>query len=72
MLQIRDLDLESKYVVTNNAGLILIYTTSGYLATVVNSFTPTLNPNLRLNVGGDPGTRKPKPYIFHHVRRYRH
>jgi hypothetical protein len=23
-----------------------------------------------LNVGGDPGTRKSNPRIFHHVRRY--
>jgi hypothetical protein len=71
MLQIRELDLDSKHVVTNNVGLILIYTTNGYLATIVNSFTPTLDPNLRLNVGGDPGTRNNKtPRIFHHVRRY--
>jgi len=72
MLQIRELELESKHVVTNNVGLILIYTTNGYLATIVNSFTPTLNPNLRLNVGGDPRTRKSNPRIFHHVRRYQY
>jgi hypothetical protein len=73
MLQIRELELESKHVVTNNAGLILIYTTNGGLALYINAFTKNINPNLRLNVGGDPGTRNNKtPRIFHHVRRYQH
>ena len=59
------------YMVTNNEGLCLVRTTDGYLATVVNAFTKNINPNLRLNVGGDPGTKNTdKPRIFHHVRRY--
>jgi hypothetical protein len=61
------------YMVTNNQGLCLIRTTDGYIATVINSLTKNINPNLRINVGGDPGTRNNKPpRIFHHVRRYRH
>ena len=59
------------YMVTNNEGLCLIRTTDGYIATVINSITKNINPDLRLNVGGDPGTRNNlTPRIFHHVRRY--
>lgn len=58
------------YMVTNNQGLCLIRTTNSYIATVVNSLTKNIDPDLRLNVGGDPGTRKEQPRIFHHVRRY--
>jgi hypothetical protein len=60
------------YMVTNNQGLCLIRTTDGYIATVINSVTKNINPDLRLNVGGDPGTRKANPFIFHHVRRYQY
>lgn len=59
-------------MVTNNEGLCLIRTTDGYIAAVINSITKHINPDLRINVGGDPGTRKPNPRIFHHVRRYRY
>lgn len=59
------------YMVTNNQGLCLIRTTDGYTATVINNLTKNINPDLRMNVGGDPGTRNNKnPRIFHHVRRY--
>lgn len=61
------------YMVTNNQGLCLIRTTDGYIAMVLNSISKNIDPNLRLNVGGDPGTRNNKtPRIFHHVRRYRY
>ena len=72
MLQVRELDDEEWFVVKNSAGLILIYTTSGSIAHFVNQFTPGLDPNLRLTVGGDPGTRKAdkNQKVFHHVRRY--
>ena len=59
------------YMVTNNEGLCLIRTTNGGMALYINAFTRNLNPELRVNVGGDPGTRNPQPRIFHHVRRYR-
>ena len=60
------------YMVTNNQGLCLIRTTNGYIALVINALSKNLNPDLRLNVGGDPGTKNTKtPRIFHHVRRYR-
>ena len=59
------------YMVTNNQGLCLIRTTNGYIALVINALSKNLNPDLRLNVGGDPGTKNTKtPRIFHHVRRY--
>lgn len=61
----------SMYMVTNNEGLCLIRTTNGGLALYVNAFTKQINPNLRLTVGGDPGTRNTaRPRIFHHVSRY--
>jgi len=60
------------YMVTNNEGLCLIRTTNGGMALYINAFTKNISPNLRVNVGGDPGTRNNKsPRIFHHVRRYR-
>ena len=59
------------YTVCNNQGLCLIRTTNGYLARVVDACTKKINPNLRLNVGGDPGTKNnPRPRIFHHIKRY--
>ena len=62
------------YMVTNNEGLCLIRTTNGGIALYVNAFTKNISPDLRVNVGGDPGTRKntENPRIFHHVRRYRY
>jgi hypothetical protein len=60
------------YMVTNNQGLCLIRTTNGGIAHYVNAFTKRINPKLRLNVGGDSGTKNnPQPRIFHHMRRYR-
>ena len=63
---------QTYYMVTNTQGLCLIRTTNSGIAQYVNAFTPRLNPWLRLNVGGDSGTKNTKqPRIFHHVRRYR-
>mgnify|MGYP006269969589 CR=1 FL=1 len=61
-------------MVTNEQGLCLIRTTDGYIAQFINSFTKGINPNLRLTIGGDPGTRRkdPKNPIFHHVRKIRY
>ena len=60
------------YMVCNNQGLCLIRTTDNQIAYFVESLTKGLDPYMRLNVGGDPGTRKQNPKIFHHVRRFRH
>ena len=59
------------YMVCNDQGLCLIRTTNGAIATFVHKHSKGIDPNLRLTVGGDPGTKKsgPKP-IFHHIRRY--
>lgn len=63
---------QTYYMVTNTQGLCLIRTTNSGIAQYVNAFTLKINPMLRLNVGGDPGTKNTKqPRIFHHVRRYR-
>ena len=72
MLITRTIDGEDWHIVTNNQGAILIYTTDGAIAHFVNNFTPKLDPNLRLTVGGDPGTRRRENNpVFHHIRRYR-
>ena len=62
---------QTHYMVTNNQGLCLIRTTNSGIAYYVNAFTKRINPNLRLNIQGDPGTRNTlTPRIFHHVRRW--
>jgi hypothetical protein len=60
------------YMVCNDQGLCLIVTTDNAIANFVNKHSKNLDHNLRLNVGGDPGTRKSNPKIFHHIRKYRH
>ena len=73
MLYVDDDNGISIYTVTNNEGLCLIRTTNGGMALYVNAFTKNIDPGLRLNVGGDPGTKNNStPRIFHHVRRYRY
>lgn len=73
MLQVTELDQQQYYTVKNDAGLILIYTTSSAIAYFVDKHTPGLDPNFRLNVGGDPGVKKHRPQnpIFHHLRQSR-
>ena len=59
------------YMVCNDAGLCLIRTTNGAIAWYVHTKSLGVDPNLRLSVGGDPGTRQARRPVFHHVRRYR-
>ena len=60
-------------MVTNDQGLCLICTTDEYIAQFVNTLSKGLPPNMRLSVGGDPGTRRKDPNnpIFHHLRKRR-
>jgi hypothetical protein len=57
------------YIVCNDAGLCLIRTTSSAIAYFVEQHTKGTSVHLRLNVGGDPGTRKDR-HIWQHVRRF--
>jgi len=59
---------ETHYMVCNDQGLCLIRTTSSAIAAFVNAHSGNIDPNLRLNIGGDPGTRKER-YIWHYIRR---
>ena len=72
MLRVKETHDVTYYIVSNNQGTILIYTTSSAIAYFVETHTHNLDPNLRLNVGGDPGTRRTNLHhpIFHHIRRY--
>ena len=73
MLYVTNDDGLPMYMVINNEGLCLIRTTNGGIALYVNAFTKNISPDLRLNVGGDSGTKNAiSPRIFHHVRRYRY
>jgi len=58
------------YTVCNDQGTCLIRTTNGAIARFVHEHSKGINPNLRLTVGGDPGTRQKEKPIFHHIRRY--
>jgi hypothetical protein len=58
------------YMVCNDAGTCLIFTTNGYMAQYIHLLSKGVDLNLRLTIGGDPGTRKGTAPIFHHVRRY--
>jgi hypothetical protein len=58
------------YTVCNDAGQCLIHTTDAYMARVVHLLSRGVDTNLRLTVGGDPGTRQARYPVFHHVRRY--
>ena len=72
MLHVTEYEGVPIYIVTNNEGLCLIRTTNSAIASYINAFTKNINPNLRVNVGGDPNTKNTlNPRIFHHVRRYR-
>jgi hypothetical protein len=56
-------------MVTNDQGLCLIRTTSSAIANFVDSHSRGIDPNLRLCLGGDPGTRKNKSPIWTFVRK---
>lgn len=57
------------YMVCNDQGGCLIRTTSRAIAHFVNAHSKGIDPNLRLTVGGDPGTRLAHHPIFHHIRK---
>lgn len=59
-----------RYMVTNDQGQCLIFTSNGAIATFVDKHSQGIDPNLRLTVGGDPGSRQAKRPLFHHIRQY--
>lgn len=58
------------YMVTNDQGLCLIRTTDGAIADFVDKHSKGVNPDLRLMVGGDYGSRVTNPPIWKHIRRF--
>lgn len=58
------------YMVCNDQGNCLIRTTSRRIAHFVNVHSKGISSDLRLTVGGDPGTKQTRTPIFHHIRRY--
>jgi hypothetical protein len=58
------------YMVCNDQGLCLIRTTSSKIAHFVNRYSKGISSDLRLTVGGDPGTKQARYPIFHHIRKY--
>lgn len=69
MLIIRKFDGITQYVVCNDAGDCLIVTTSSKIANFIEKNVKGVNSELRLNVGGDPGTKVEKK-LWHHIKRY--
>jgi hypothetical protein len=69
MLFVRYFDDVAQYVVCNEAGDCLIVTSSSAIAEFVESHIKGVPRELRLNVGGDPGT-KTEHKLWHHVRKY--
>lgn len=70
MLIVRQFDGITQYVVCNEGGDCLIVTTSSKIADFVERHVRGISPELRLNIGGDPGTKKEKK-LWHHIKRYR-
>jgi hypothetical protein len=58
------------YMVCNDQGSCLIRTTSSNIANFVHRHSKGIDSDLRLTVGGDPGTKQAKKPLFHHIRRY--
>ena len=59
-----------RYMVTNDQGLCLIYTTSRAIAHFVDQHSRGIPPGTYLVVGGDPKSRRRENRpIFHHVKR---
>ena len=58
------------YMVTNDYNECLIRTTNRGLAYFVDKHSRGLKQGMFLLVGGDPGSRKTRRPIFHHIRRY--
>ena len=60
----------SKWMVVNNQGLCLVSTTDGRLAKFVEYHVRQgVAAELRLLIGGDPGSANTATPIWHHVRR---
>lgn len=60
----------NRYMVTNDQGSCLIFTTNGQIANYVEQHSYGIDPGLRLCVGGDPGSRRAQRPLFHHIRQY--
>jgi hypothetical protein len=58
-----------QYVVCNEAGDCLIVTTSSKIANFIERNVKGVPSSLRLNIGGDPGTKTERK-LWHHVRKY--
>lgn len=69
MLLIREFDGLRQYIVCNEAGDCLIVTTSSKIANFIERNVKGVSPDLRLNIGGDPGTKVEKK-LWHHIKRY--
>jgi hypothetical protein len=69
MLIVRQFDGITQYVVCNEAGDCLIVTTSSKIAEFIERNIKGVPRELRLNVGGDPGTKVEKK-LWHHIKRY--
>lgn len=69
MLIVREFDGIVQYVVCNEAGDCLIVTTSSKIANFVERNVKGVSPDLRLNIGGDFGTKIEKK-LWHHIKRY--
>lgn len=69
MISIGKSGLTTMYTVTNAEGLLLIYTSDSRMAHFVNKHSTGVSPDLRLRVGGDPGTKVPNS-IWNHVRQF--
>lgn len=69
MLFIREFDGITQYVVCNEDGKCLIVTTSSKIAMFVERNVKGIPNDLRLNIGGDPGTKVEKK-LWHHIKRY--
>lgn len=61
MLTVRDIDQTSHYLVANDYGDILLYTTSGYIAGYVAQQCAGIPRGLFLTVGGDRHTHPQAP-----------
>ena len=55
-LRRNDIGVERFYSAYNNSGSLLIYTTSGKMASFVADHARLVDSDMRLRVGGDPGT----------------
>jgi hypothetical protein len=69
MLYISNSGLTPMYIVTNDEGLMLLYTSNSKMARYVNEQSKGIDPDLRLRIGGDKGTKAEHP-LWHHVRKF--